>query len=54
LHVRITVHVRVRRRAIEAHRGLISRETLAYDPSTSEILIDVVAGVEASASVAKV
>jgi len=40
--------------AIEAHRDLISRETLAYDPATSEVLIDVSEGAEASATVAKI
>ncbi len=40
--------------AVEAHRDLISRETLAYDPATAEVLIDAVAGPDLAVIVAKV
>ncbi len=40
--------------AVEAHRDLISRETLAYDPATGEVLIEVTEGPEVTAAVAKV
>lgn len=39
--------------AVAAHRDLISRETLAYDPATSDVLIDVTSGREFAAVVAK-
>jgi isoleucyl-tRNA synthetase len=41
--------------AVQAHRSLISRETLAYDPADPEVpLLDVVAGQEVVVSVARV
>ncbi|MBN2177226.1 MAG: isoleucine--tRNA ligase [Demequinaceae bacterium] len=39
--------------AVEEHRDLISRETLAYDPASGEVLIDAAAGPELTATVVK-
>jgi isoleucyl-tRNA synthetase len=39
--------------AVETHRNLISRETLAYDPASEEALIDASAGTDLSVVVVR-
>jgi len=54
--IRLTLTVPADRlAAVDAHRALISRETLAYDPAAPNVpLVEVSAGADTAVAVAKV